>query len=65
LNGTLVWWKKIELRHSLSCWLAGEEKRNHGEAQKAGMWEKRLAFYSPPEISCTSLAVSFTILFPK
>jgi hypothetical protein len=42
LNGTLIWWKKIELRHSLSCWLAGEEKRNNGEAQKSGNVGKKI-----------------------
>jgi hypothetical protein len=64
LNGTLVWWKKIELRHSLRCWLA-EESEIMEKRKKAGMWEKILAFYSPPEFFCISLAVSFTILFPK
>jgi hypothetical protein len=64
LNGTLIWWKKIELRHSLSCWLAGGEKRNHGEAQKTGsMGGKDWPFTQPrnfPVLLLLSLLGFFT-----
>ena len=47
----------VSRRRKAKSWRSAKKRECGGE--------KRQAFYSSPEFSCTSLVFSFTILFPK